>query len=245
MRAVRWHTDNPWVLLYLQRWRTAPFQRAAGTREARQKGPPQGGVGRPLRAHLFLHYAVDRWMVRHHPDKPFERYADEAVVHCRTEADAERLKAGLGERVTEVGLERHPTKTRIVYCKDDDRRGQYPPTSYDFLGSTCRPRRSKSRFGHDVVNLTPAVSRNAQPAMQQNVHGWRMHLKVDKALEDLSRMFNPIIRGWIQYYGHFYKSELYGVLRHINRALVRWAQRKYKKLARHRRRAEHWLGRIA
>lgn len=245
MRAVRWHTDNPWVLLYIQRWLTAPFQRQDGTLEARGKGTPQGGVVSPLLANLFLHYAFDMWMVRSHPDKPFERYADDAVVHCRQAEEAERLRAELGERFAKVGLELHPTKTRSVYCKDDDRRKDYPHTSYDFLGYTFRPRRSKSKFGHYFVNFTPAVSRKAQTAMQQQVHGWRMHLKVDKALEDLSRMFNPIIRGWIQYYGRFYKSELYGVLRHINRALVRWAQRKYKKLARHQRRAEHWLGQIA
>ena len=245
MRAVRRHTDNPWVLLYIQRWLKAPFQREDGTIEAREKGTPQGGVVSPLLANLFLHYAFDAWMARNHPDKPFARYADDGVVHCRQEADAERLKAELVKRFAECGLELHPIKTRIAYCKDDDRRKTYSSTSFDFLGYTFRPRRSKSKYGKCFINFTPAVSRTAQKAMRQRVHDWRIHLKPDKTVEDLSRMFNPIIRGWIQYYGCYYKSELSGVLRHVNRALTHWARRKYKKLARHRRRAEHWLGRLA
>ena len=132
-----------------------------------------------------------------------------------------------------------------AYCKDEDRRKTYANTSFDFLGYTFRPRRSKSKYNKYFINFTPAVSRSAQKAMRQRVHDWRIHLKPDKSVEDLSRMFNPIIRGWIQYYGCYYRSELYGVLRHVNHALTHWARRKFKKLARHRRRAEHWLGRLA
>ena len=245
MRAVRWHTDNPWVVLYIERWLRAPFQMLDGTVEARGKGTPQGGVVSPVLANLFLHYAFDAWMTRTHPDKPFERYADDGVVHCRTEADAEKLKADLETRLAECGLELNLEKTRIVYCQDDDRRKSYPNTSFDFLGYTFRPRRSKNSAGRFFINFSPAVSRNAQTAMRETVHKWRMHLKSDKTVDDLSRMFNPIIRGWIQYYGRFYKSELYNVLRYIDRQLARWAKRKYKKLARGQLRATHWLGSVA
>ncbi|MCL5123950.1 MAG: group II intron reverse transcriptase/maturase [Deltaproteobacteria bacterium] len=245
MKAVRKHTDNPWVILYIQRWLKAPFQMPDGTIKERTKGTPQGGVVSPVLANLFLHYAFDRWMARNHPDKPFARYADDGVAHCRSKEDAEKLRASLEERFVECGLELHPTKTRIVYCKDEDRTGDHPETKFDFLGYTYRPRRSKNKHGKYFINFTPAVSSQAKKAMRQVIHDWRMHLKPDKSLEDLSRMFNSVIRGWVNYYGRFYKSELYSVLEYMNRALVRWARRKYKKFARHQRRANHWLGKIA
>jgi len=245
MKAVRKHTDNPWIILYIQRWLIAPFQMPDGTVKERSKGTPQGGVISPILANLFLHYAFDKWMAKHHPGIPFARYADDGVAHCRSRKDAESLRGNLEKRFAECGLELHPTKTRIVYCKDDDRRGNYPDTKFDFLGYTFRPRRSKNKFGKLFINFTPAVSSKAKTAMQQTIHDWRIHLKPDKTLEDLAHMFNPILRGWVNYYGRFYKSELYSVLRHMNRALVHWARRKYKKLTRHRRRAENWLGRIA
>jgi len=216
-----------------------------GTVKERTKGTPQGGVVSPVLANLFLHYAFDMWMARNHPDKPFARYADDGVAHCRSMEDAEKLLNSLKKRFVECRLELHPDKTRIVYCKDDDRRGNHPENKFDFLGYTFRPRRSKNKHGKFFINFTPAVSNKAKKAMRQTIHDWRMHLKPDKTLEDLSHMFNPVIRGWVNYYGRFYKSELYSVLRHMNRALVRWVQRKYKKFARHHRRAEYWLGRIA
>lgn len=245
MKAVRKHTDNPWVILYIQRWLTAPFQMPEGTIKERAKGTPQGGVISPVLANLFLHYAFDKWMELKHPDKPFARYADDGVAHCRSLEDAEMLHQSLEVRFAECGLELHPTKTRIVYCKDEDRTGNYPETKFDFLGYTFRPRRSKNKYGKYFINFTPAVSNKAKKAMRQNIRGWRMHLKPDKTLEDLSRMFNPIIRGWINYYGRFYKSEMYAVYRHIDRALVRWVRKKYKRLQNHQRRATYWLGGVA
>jgi len=245
MKAVCMHTDNPWVILYIQRWLKAPFQLPDGTVRERTKGTPQGGVISPLLANLFLHYVFDMWMSCHHRSKPFARYADDAVLHCRSKEEAEGLWVELEKRLSECGLELHSTKTSIVYCKDDDRQGDYPETKFDFLGYTFRPHRSKNKFGKYFVNFTPAVSNMAKKAMQQQIHDWRMHLNSDKTLEDLSHMFNPILRGWVNYYGLFYKSEMYSVLKHMNRALTRWAQRKYKKFAGHKRRARSWLGKIA
>ena len=199
----------------------------------------------PLLANLFLHYGFDKWMGRTFPQHPWARYADDGVVHGRTEAEAAHLLAALGERFKTCGLGLHPDKTRIIYCKDDDRRGTSPETRFDFLGYTFRPRRAKNRYGKFFVTCTPGVSNEAAKAMRQTIHDWRMHLKPDKALEDLSRMFNPVLRGWMNYYGRFYKSALYPTLRHMNRALVHWVRRKYKRFNRHRRRAEYWLGRVA
>jgi RNA-directed DNA polymerase len=245
MRAVKTHTECKWVILYIERWLKTPFQTEDGRTIERKAGTPQGGVISPVLANLFLHYVFDKWMERNRPQDPWARYADDGIAHCRTRREAEELLERLHTRFRECGLELHPDKTRIVYCKDDDRRGTFPETKFDFLGYTFRPRRSKNRYGKFFVNFTPGVSNEVSKAMRQTIRQWRFHLKPDKTLEDISRMFNPVLRGWINYYGRFYKSALYPVLRHMNRALVHWARRKFKRLSRHRRRAEYWLGRIA
>jgi len=221
------------------------MQMQDGTVIERNAGTPQGGVVSPVLANLFMHYAFDTWMSREHAGNPWARYADDAVVHCRTKEEAEALLDRVEERLRQCGLEVHPEKTRIVYCKDDDRKEEYPNTSFDFLGYSFHPRRSKNRWGKYFVNFSPAVSNQASKAVRQTIRSWRLQLKSDKKIEDLSRMFNQIIRGWVNYYGRFYKSQLYPVLRHINDALILWAQRKYKKLARHKTRAIHWMGRLA
>jgi RNA-directed DNA polymerase len=245
LRAVRTHTDCKWLILYIERWLKAPFQREDGQVIDRNAGTPQGGVISPLLSNLFLHYVFDLWMKRNRPQNPWARYADDGVTHCRTRGEAEELLEQLHRRFRECGLELHPDKTRIVYCKDDDRRGDFPETRFEFLGYAFRPRRSKNRYGKFFINFTPGVSNKACKAMRRTIRQWRLHLKPDKTLEDFSRMFNPVLRGWINYYGRFYKSALYPVLRHMNRALTVWARRKYKRFNRHRRRAEYWLGRIA
>ena len=245
LRAIKTHTDLKWLILYIERWLKAPFQTEDGRVIVWESGTPQGGVISPVLSNLFLHYVFDKWMERNRPHNPWARYADDGVAHCRTQTEAEELLMQLHQRFKECGLELHPDKTQIVYCKDDDRRGDYPVRKFDFLGYEFRPRRSKNRYGKYFINFTPAVSHKACKSMRQVIRGWRLQLNPDKQLEDISRMFNPVLRGWINYYGRFYKSALYPVLRHMNRALVQWARRKYKKLYRHRRRAEYWLGRIA
>ena len=245
MKAVRHHTKCEWTLLYIERWLKAPFQKEDGTLIDRTIGTPQGGVISPVLANLFLHYVFDKWMERNQSQNPFCRYADDGIAHCRTKSEAEELLKTLDMRFKECGLELHPEKTKIVYCKDDDRRGDYPGTSFDFLSYTFRPRRAKNRWGNYFVSFLPAVSNKAGKAIRQKARRWKMHLRSDKSLEDLSKMFSPVIRGWINYYGKFYKSALYSTLRQLNRTLVRWAMRKFKKLKGHRRRAEYWLGKIA
>jgi len=245
MRAVRKHTDCKWVLLYIERWLKAPFQGEEGIMVERTKGTPQGGVISPLLANLFLHYVFDKWMERNYPQVPFCRYADDGVVHCRTEAEAGMMKEMLESRFKECNLELHSKKTRIIYCKDDNRRGEHPHTKFDFLGFTFRARESKNRWGQSFINFIPAVSNEAGKEMRQEARRWKLHLWSDKSLEDLSRRFSPIVRGWINYYGSFYKSALYPTLRHLNRILVRWAMRKFKRLRHHLTNAVYWLGRIA
>jgi RNA-directed DNA polymerase len=180
-----------------------------------------------------------------HPDVPFERYADDIVAHCRNEKQAQQILESIRRRLERCRLELHSEKTKIVYCKDDDRRGRYLNEKFNFLGYTFRARRSKNRMGKFFVNFTPAVSNEAAKKMRQEMRRWHINLRSDKAIDDLARMWNPVLRGWIHYYGRFYKSALYPTFRHFNGLLVRWAMRKYKRLRGHRRRAEHWLGGIA
>jgi RNA-directed DNA polymerase len=245
MRAVKKHAKEKWVVLYIERWLKAPAQAEDGHVTARGKGTPQGGVVSPLLANLFLHYAFDRWMQRTYPQLPFERYADDAIVHCRTEAEAQEVQRAIAVRMQECRLELHPDKTKIVYCKDDDRRGTYPNEQFDFLGYTFRPRRSKNWKGKFFINFSPAVADKAGKAMRAEMRSWQLHLRSDKSIEDLSRMFNPQVRGWLQYYGRYYRSALYPIMRQLDRSLARWAYRKYKKLRGHKRRAAHWIARIS
>lgn len=245
LRALRKHTECRWVLLYIERWLTAPVQLPDGSVELRDRGTPQGAVVSPLLANLFLHYAFDLWMRRSCPSIPFERFADDAICHCESLAQARWLREALATRLAECGLELHPQKTKIVYCKDSDRRGSYPNQSFDFLGYNFRPRRSKNRWGKFFVNFTPGISNAAAKAIRQTIKGWKLRCRIDKQVDDLARMFNPVIQGWINYYGRFYQSALYPTLRYLDRRLVQWATAKYKRLRRHRRRADHWLRRIA
>jgi len=245
MRAVRKHAKDPWAVLYIDRWLTAPAQDEEGRLTERGKGTPQGGVISPLLANLFLHYAFDVWIRSNYPQLPFERYADDAIVHGRTEAEAQELRTAIAARMEECRLELHPEKTKIVYCKDDDRRRRYPNEKFDFLGYGFQPRRSKNRFGRYFINFSPAISDKAGKSIREEIRSWNLHLRSDKAIEDLSRMFNPKIRGWLQYYGRYYRSALYPYMRQLDRSLARWAYRKYKKLRGHLRRATHWIARIS
>ena len=245
LRALRKHCTTPWVLLYVERWLTAPMETANGERVARERGTPQGGVVSPLLANLFLHYALDVWMRRKLPSVRFCRYADDAVIHCRSDAQAQLVLRKLAARLRECGLELHPGKTRIVYCQDVNRQSTYPTVQFTFLDYTFRPRKAVDKYGRVYVNFSPGVSRDALTAMRQTVRGWHLQLMNDKELSDLSNMFGPVLRGWANYYGRFYPSAMRPLWRHVNDYLVRWMQRKYKHLARGVTRAAQALGRVA
>jgi RNA-directed DNA polymerase len=246
LKAVEHHTKERWIQLYIKRWLQADIVGKDGERIARNKGVPQGGVISPVLSNLFMHYAFDKWMERTFPEHPFCRYADDALAHCKTEDEAKTLLEALKERMKECGLELHPEKTRIVYCKDEDRPGgKKGECSFTFLGYDFRPRRAKNFRGRFFVSFLPAVSRVALKAMKKKVRGWKLHCRVDKTPQDLSRMFSRVIRGWMNYYAKFYKSELYDLFRYINAKLVKWAMRKYKGLKRRRRRAQRFLAEIA
>lgn len=228
--AVAAHVRLPWVILYVQRWLAAPVQMPDGTLERRDRGTPQGSPVSPVLANLFLHYAFDTWMAREFPGCPFERYADDAAVHCPSQARARQVLAALEQRVSEVGLRLHPDKTRIVYCKDGSRRGRHDgPVSFDFLGFTFRARCMNGRRGR-FTGYGPAVSDTALAKIGQTVASWRLRRKVTLSWAELVRWIGPVIRGWMSYYGRYYRSALYPLLARINYRIQRWLQAKYKRL---------------
>ena len=244
LKAVRHHTDCPWVLLYVERWLKAPVQMEDGTIVPRGEGTPQGGVVSPILANLFLHYAFDRWMTTSHSRIPFERYADDIICHCRSLTEAQALWDTLKARFESCGLVLHPAKTTIVFCKDDKRRGDFPAQSFNFLGYEFRPRLLKWPNNTFGVSFMPAASTKALKAIRQTIRGWRMHRRTDTSLNDLAAKYNAYIQGWINYYGCFYKSALYPTLRRIDAYLLRWARQKYKRLRGKPKGARVWLSEI-
>lgn len=246
MRAVRHHTTTPWILLYIERWLKAPALRQDGTMVERTKGTPQGGVISPLLANLFMHYAFDTWMQRKYPGVLFARYADDVVIHAASKQQAEEVLAAIRERLGECHLEVHPEKTKIVYCKDDDRPDDHDHTSFDFLGYSFRPRRAKNRHGKFFVGFLPAISNKARNKIWQKIREWRIPRKrSNQTLEQIASLVNPSIRGWFNYYGKFYPSMAKITLRYLEHILVKWMRLKFKNLRFHHRRACHCLGRIA
>jgi group II intron reverse transcriptase/maturase len=233
LRAVARHTSERWILLYVQRWLKAPLQHADGTLKARDRGSPQGSAISPLLANMFLHYALDLWLVREFPGVPFERYADDVILHCNSKPRARVVLDAIVKRLALLGLEVNPGKTRIVYCKDSNRTGSHEHERFDFLGYTFRPRSALDRSGGLFVSFSPAISGDAAKAIRQAIRRWRLHLQGSLRLADLARQVNPVVRGWINYYGRFYPTELLRSLDRINQYLMRWAMRKYKRLRRH------------
>jgi RNA-directed DNA polymerase len=240
MKAVAHHTDLSWVLLYVRRWLATPMQYPDGTQTARYRGSPQGSAISPLLANLFMHYAFDAWMARTYPGVTFERYCDDVVVHCRSKAQAVTVRDAIGVRMEAVGLQLHPNKTRMVYCKDSGRKGSAEFEQFTFLGYTFRPRLAKSTKNNTFfVSFSPAVSRDAQVRIRSTIRGWRIHRRSDLTFAEIVAHVNRHVAGWIAYYGRFYKSALYAALRGLNAYLMRWAKRKFKNLRRSSKRA--WL----
>lgn len=244
MKAIRFHTDKKWIHLYVERWLKAPLQQESGILIERKLGTPQGGVISPLLANIFMHHVFDDWMKRNFPAVQFERFADDILAHCSSVKQAEKTLEAIKTRFRECGLEMHPDKTKIVYCKDADRRGSYEYESFDFLGYTFRPRLSMNKWGKSFVNFTPAISTRAIKKIKEEIRSWKIHLRSDKDITDLARMFNAQVQGWVNYYSRYYKSAMYPGLRNIERFLIRWVMRKYKRYHGHKRRAQQWLGRV-
>jgi RNA-directed DNA polymerase len=230
VRAVEVNTDTTWVVLYVRRWLAAPVQLPDGTLAERDRGTPQGSAISPVLANLFMHYAFDQWMAREFPAVPFERYADDAVVHCVSERQAHYVRRAIADRMAEVGLRLHPGKTKIVYCKDGKRKLGYEHTSFTFLGFTFRARAARSKHGVNFTSFLPAISKDALKKISGEVRRWRLHRQIGLDFREVAKRINPIVRGWMQYYGAFYRSALFSLLQRINAYLMRWIRKKYKRL---------------
>jgi group II intron reverse transcriptase/maturase len=244
VKAVEANTDLPWVVLYVKRWLQAPVQLPNGALQQRDRGTPQGSAVSPVLANLFLHYALDSWMVREFPGVVFERYVDDAVVHCVSETQAHHVVAAIAKRMEQVGLRLHPDKTKVVYCKDGKRRGSYEHTAFTFLGFTFQQRRARNRQGKKFSSFLPAISKDALKKISAEVRSWRLHNRTGYTFKDLSRHINPIVAGWMQYYGAFYRSVLYPVLSRINAYLVCWIRKKYKRLRAKKKAMKCWRGAV-
>ena len=246
VKAVEAVTDCRWVLLYVKRWLAAPLQQPDGTLVERDKGTPQGSAVSPVLANLFMHYAFDSWMARNHPGCPFERYADDGVVHCKSRRQAEDVLAAIAARMGEVGLRLHPDKTKIVYCKDSNRQGEHEHISFTFLGFAFRAREAiNSKNGRHFSSFTPAISPGALKAKGDRLRELRIHRHTDLTLDDLARWLNPIVAGWMNYYGRYYRTRLHPLLQRVSRYLRRWAGKKYKRLRTNKRCRQWWIGVLA
>jgi RNA-directed DNA polymerase len=240
VKAVEANTDLPWVVLYVKRWLAAPLALPDGSLQVRDRGTPQGSSVSPVIANLFLHYAFDLWLDREFPAVRFERYVDDAVIHCTSRAQAQYVLGALMERMREVGLELHPDKTRIVYCRDGKRRGSHEHTAFTFLGFTFRARKSRSKNGRTFTAFLPAISKDALNRLSAEVRSWRLHHRTGSTEHDLARKINPIVRGWMNYYGAFYRSALTPLLGRINAYLLRWSRNKYRKLKGRKKAQDAW-----
>ncbi len=245
LKAVRKDVKCEWALLYIERWLTAPMEKNGEVVE-RSRGTPQGGVVSPILSNLFLHYAFDVWMTRTHPDLPWCRYADDGLVHCRTEQEAEALMAELQARLAECGLQMHPTKTQIVYCKDNRRRERYPTVKFDFLGYQFRPRQVATSLRNEYFcGYTPAASPTALKSMRATIKSLNIPRQTPGTLAEIAKQINPLLRGWIAYYGRFSRSALFSLADYVNRKLKAWIMRKYKRFRFHKTRASQFLRQLA
>jgi group II intron reverse transcriptase/maturase len=245
LRAIRRHVTCKWALRYIERWLKAPMVQEDGITIERNRGTPQGVVS-PILANIFLHYTFDLWMARTHPNLSWCRYADDGLVHCRSEQEAQALKSELQARLAECRLEMHPTKTKIVYCKDKKRTSKYPNVKFDFLGYCFRPRLGR-RFRDNSLfcGFNPAVSSSAMKAMRSTIRELKLRHPTQLSLQEIARRLNPLLRGWIEYYGRYAPSALYPLLRHVNQTLVAWAMRKFQRFKGHKVRAGRFLERLA
>ena len=244
MKAIRRHTTNKWILLYVERWLVVPYE-CSGKKVLRDKGIPQGSVIGPVLSNLFMHYSFDKWIEKTHPEILFERYADDIVCHCNSKVEAEWLKEALLKRLESCKLELNEEKTKITYCKDSNRKENHDQIAFDFLGFTFRPRKARNKRGHVFTSFIPAISNKAKKRIMREVRSWWKTSRTDKSLKELAEWYNPRIQGWVNYYGKFYKSGLYGIFHSLNRRLAKWITKKFKRYRRHKRRGMYLLGKIA
>ncbi|CAI3237667.1 MAG: group II intron reverse transcriptase/maturase [Clostridium sp.] len=244
MKAVELHTEEKWVKLYIKRWLKTPFTTKQGDVIQRDSGTLQGGVISPVLANIFLHYSFDIWMKRNYPMAPFARYADDAVIHCKSEKEAKEIKEALTLRMQQCKLELHPQKTRIVYCKDEDRTQEYPLTEFDFLGYTYKAVYIKCRDGRMRNNFIASASVKACKSLRDKIKELNLHKMTGSNINIIAEIINPMVRGWINYFSKYNPSDIKYTIECIERRLIKWAMCKYKNLRGRRKLARKWLSEI-
>jgi RNA-directed DNA polymerase len=246
LKAVKHHVKHPWMLLYIERWLTAPVRHPDGRLEERSQGTPQGGVISPLLANLFLHYVMDRWVTQHYPEVQFERYADDVVFHCKTQGKARRLLAALRQRMEKCKLNLHPEKTKIVFCKDSNRwrEEEQKVICFDFLGYTFKPRLAKNSRGQIFTAFTPEMSRKSMKGIMDSIRSLKLNRRGSATEQQIAELLNPKIRGWINYFQHFGKARVYALAKRLDTVILSWARHKYKRLKHSYRKNHAFLARL-
>jgi len=246
MLAVEKHVPENWVKLYIKRWLAAPVLTKSGELITKQgKGTPQGGVISPLLANLFLHYGFDKWLEKIDKTVNFTRYADDVIVHCKSKQQAEQILKLIDQRMNEIDLELHPEKTKIVYCKDYRRKENYPRVKFDFLGYSFQPRTTKSKKTSGLfLGFDCAISISSCKHIAEKLRELQVEKMTFKSVVGIAQKLNPMIRGWIQYYGKYRISALHKVFRMLNQQLVKWARKRYKRYKTSLKRAYKWLSRV-
>lgn len=243
LKALRKHTEEKWILMYIERWLKAPILGAEGV-QARDKGTPQGGVISPLLANLYLHYTLDKWLRLHYPSICFERFADDIVIHTRSKEESLELLPKVEERLQACGLKAHPAKTRIVNCKPPRGNGDQDHVSFDFLGFTFKPTNSKGRGGVFFTGYNPGISAKSVKRISTQLASMNQAWNSARSLEAIAGMLEPKVRGWMNYYGKFRKWELTRVWTLINNRLILWVRKHYKRVKRSKKQARMFVKRI-
>lgn len=230
MQLLQQHTQEKWVLLYAERWLKAGVEQQDGSIAPRTKGTPQGGVASPLFANIYLHHAFDKWMDELNPGNPFERYADDIVIHCSSKEGAEQLLEKLKIRMQQYGLELHPEKTKIVYCQNYLRKEKHDNNSFTFLSYSFQPRTVQDKFGRSnrFLMFKAAISQQAKTNIRTTLREILRTRWSERSLEWFAERLNPKIRGWLNYYTKFSRYEVYDVFYYLNQRIQKWIANKYK-----------------